>query len=229
MQNLTEECDTEDTTGTSSAASSSSTSTSTKTNKATKGKSNKNGRQLLGRHFYPTTQARREAVQAMAEKRLVDVITRELDPLMERRAAIDAEILAKRDTLSAQLLDELSTVTGTAIDIPIDRLAGHDDEAAQGGNSTAAASDAVLTTQQAIDLKKAVQLAINQATKLLASTLVDAGANGQDANITDQANADADAAQAAGTTSINAGNAGVGFFNTANVDSLLGQSTFGPL
>ena len=41
--------------------------------------------------------------------------------------------------------------------------------------------------------------------------------------ITDAKNAQAAADQKAGTTSINAGNAGVGFFNTANVDSLLGE------
>ena len=162
----------------------------------------------------------------MVEKRLIDHVARELSPLVEKRENLQREINEKRAILSAQLLDELSTVTGTAIDIPIDRLAGHDDAAAKGGNSTAAAAGAVLTTQQAIDLKKAVQLAISQATALLASDEVDAGAGGSDSTITDKANADANAAQAAGTTSINAGNAGVGFFNTANVDSLLGQSMY---
>ena len=208
-----------------SAAGASATKAATgKTTKTGKAKQNKVGRQLLGRHFY-TTSERREAVGEMVEKRFVEHIARELSPLVEKRELVEREINQKRALLSAQLLDELSTVTGTAIDIPIDRLAGHDDAAAKGGNSTTAAAGAVLTTQQAIDLKKAVALAINQATALLASTEVDAGTGGQDANITDQANADAAAAQAAGTTSINAGNAGVGFFNTANVDSLLGQST----
>lgn len=43
-------------------------------------------------------------------------------------------------------------------------------------------------------------------------------------SITDATNAAADKANAEpGATSINAGNAGVGFFNTANVDSLLGE------
>ena len=66
--------------------------------------------------------------------------------------------------------------------VPIDRLAGHDDTAVDGGNSTSSfdAATAVLSTQQAIDLKKAVQLAIGQAMALIASTQVDAGAFGQD-------------------------------------------------
>ena len=58
-------------------------------------------------------------------------------------------------------------------------VAGHDDAAAKGGNSTTP-TGAVLTTQQAIDLKKAVQTAIGNAMELLASTQVDAGAGGQD-------------------------------------------------
>ena len=44
-------------------------------------------------------------------------------------------------------------------------------------------------------------------------------------DITDKLNAQANADQAAGTTSINAGNAGVGFFQTDVVDELLGGST----
>ncbi|KAI0642411.1 hypothetical protein C8Q79DRAFT_1003269 [Trametes meyenii] len=149
---------------------------------------------VFSRHFYPTVKAREEAI---------------------------AE-LEKRQKLTAQLIDELKTSTGTAIDIPIDRLAGHDDDALLGGNSTTP-KGATLTTQQAVDLKKAVALAIEQALDLMASDEIDAGKNGQDSAITDKANADAALALKEGkATSINAGNAGVGFFQTEVVDSLLG-------
>ncbi|KAH9926268.1 uncharacterized protein BXZ73DRAFT_102951 [Epithele typhae] len=191
--------------------------------KAVKGASRKGGRQLLGRHFYPSTHARREAIVEMVERRMMDVIEREITPMVEKRDSLSREIIAKRDFLSAQLLDEISTVAGTAIDIPVDRLAGHDDASATGGNSTAAAAGALLTEQQATDLKKALRTAVEQATRLLSSPEVDAGAFGQNSDITDKANADSNAAQAAGTTSINAGNAGVQDPNTASVLSLLGQ------
>jgi hypothetical protein len=58
-------------------------------------------------------------------------------------------------------------------------LAGHDDEAALGGNSTAPAKGALLTDQQATDLKKAVKVAIAQAITIMADQEVDAGALGQ--------------------------------------------------
>ncbi|KAI0028188.1 hypothetical protein K488DRAFT_11351, partial [Vararia minispora EC-137] len=210
------------------ASGAASTTASTKTSTKSSGRKNaknQNGRRFInGRHFYPSELARRNAISEMVEKRLAEALEQGLSDLVAKRDSLNNEIIEKRQLLSAQLLDELSTVTGTAIDIPIDRLAGHDDAGVNGGNSTAPAANAVLTTQQAIDLKKAVQLAINQATALLASSQVDAGSNGQNSNITDAANAQAAADQAAGTTSINAGNAGVGFFQTAVVDSLLGQT-----
>ena len=62
--------------------------------------------------------------------------------------------------------------------VPIDALAGHVDESALGGNSTKAAG-ALLTDQQAFDIKKVVQNAIEQAFVIMASSQVDAGANGQ--------------------------------------------------
>ena len=58
---------------------------------------------------------------------------------------------------------------------------------------------------------------------LLSFCIVSSPANMSCQTITDAKNAQAAADQKAGTTSINAGNAGVGFFNTANVDSLLGE------
>jgi hypothetical protein len=135
------------------------------------------------------------------------------------------------------MIDELETATGTAIDIPIDALAGHVDEATLGGNSTTP-KEAVLSAQQAIDLKKAVQNAIAQALTIMSQQEeIDAGKFGQSSKITDKLNAEANAALASGqVTSINAGNAGVGFFQTEVVNSLLGGlatatqglSTFAP-
>ncbi|THH15433.1 hypothetical protein EW146_g5035 [Bondarzewia mesenterica] len=193
------------------AAASTASSTSTKSTK-TKGsnENNKNNRSIRdvvkSRHFFPSLAARRSA----------------LDDLVSKREALDAEILAKRQLLNAQLIDELKTATGTAIDIPIDAFAGHIDESALGGNATKAAGS-ILSDQQAVDLKKAVQDAIESAFDIMASAQVDAGANGQDSTITDAANAEAAAELVSGAlTSINAGNAGVGFFNTASVDALLG-------
>ncbi|KAI0351353.1 hypothetical protein OH77DRAFT_1411246 [Trametes cingulata] len=149
---------------------------------------------VFSRHFYPTMKAREEAI---------------------------AE-LEKRQKLTAQLIDELKTSTGTAIDIPIDAMAGHDDAALLGGNSTNP-TNAPLTDQQAVDLKKAVQEAIAQALDLMASPEIDAGANGQDEQLTDKFNAEAAQELESGQlTSINAGNAGVGFFQTDVVNSLLG-------
>ncbi|KAJ7818795.1 hypothetical protein B0H14DRAFT_3876901 [Mycena olivaceomarginata] len=114
------------------------------------------------------------------------------------------------------------TATGTAIDIPIDNLAGQDDSADLGGNSTTAAG-AVLTLQQAVNLKKAVQDAIATALTILSSGGTVVAQNAQNINDTNAANAAADAAfQDGSLTSINLGNAGVGFFETAVVDSLLG-------
>jgi hypothetical protein len=153
------------------------------TSKSGKSKSaaKKSARFLNGRHFYPNELSRRVAVQDMVEKRLSAALDEGLANLLEKRASIEREIVEKRQFITTQLLDEISTATGTAIDMPIDRLAGHEDTAVNGGNSTAAASSgtSTLTTQQAVDLKKAVQLAITQAITLLANTQVDAGAGGQ--------------------------------------------------
>lgn len=154
-----------------------------------------------GRKHKNKHQTARALVESGFTKRFEDIVTRGLSSLVQARAALDAEILSKRQTLTAQLIDELATATGTAIDsesrssspcgfamlmlppsVPIDHLAGHDDAAPLGGNSTTDfdPSTAVLSTQQAIDLKKAVQLAIGQAMALIASKQVDAGATGQD-------------------------------------------------
>ncbi|KAF8148111.1 hypothetical protein K438DRAFT_2087424 [Mycena galopus ATCC 62051] len=176
----------------SSGAAAGTTATGTTTGRTKTGKAAANGAKVkrprfASRHFFPTLESRDEAVENF------------------RRARVLADItyLAARGELTADLIDEIKTATGTAIDIPIDNLAGQDDSADLGGNSTTAAG-AVLTLQQAVNLKKAVQDAIAT-------------------NDTNAANAAADAAfQDGSLTSINLGNAGVGFFETAVVDSLLG-------
>jgi hypothetical protein len=132
--------------------------------------------------------------------------------------------LQRRQKLTQHMIDELKTATGTAIDIPIDALAGHDDAAALGGNSTGSAPGAVLTTQQAVNLKKAVAAAIEQALIIMSNDdQIDAGAAGTSEAAANKANDDAKAALSAGViSSINAGNAGVGAAETASVSALLG-------
>jgi hypothetical protein len=60
------------------------------------------------------------------------------------------------------------TATGSAIDIPIDAFAGQIDDSPDGGNSTTA-NGAILTLQQAVDLKKAVQGAIAAALSVMSA------------------------------------------------------------
>ncbi|KIY72900.1 hypothetical protein CYLTODRAFT_366625 [Cylindrobasidium torrendii FP15055 ss-10] len=161
-----------------------------------------------------------------------------LSNLLARRRSVDEEIqnesraLVSRQELTADLIDELKTALGTAIDIPIDGMAGHTDADPNGGNSTTGfnKANAVLTTQQNVDLKKAVQLAIENAMgALAASSNISVNADGFNVSQkfdlidTDQANQEAAAALLDGKlTSINLGNAGVGEPNTAVVDSLVG-------
>ncbi|KAJ6582027.1 hypothetical protein B0H19DRAFT_1117323 [Mycena capillaripes] len=161
---------------------------------------------FASRHFFPTLESRDEAVESFRRSRVL----------------ADIMYLVARSELTADLIDEIKTATGTAIDIPIDNLAGQDDSADLGGNSTTAAG-AVLTLQQAVNLKKAVQDAIATALTILSSGGTVVAQNAQNINDTNAANAAADAAfQDGSLTSINLGNAGVGFFETAVVDSLLG-------
>ncbi|KAJ7141281.1 hypothetical protein C8R44DRAFT_866910 [Mycena epipterygia] len=163
---------------------------------------------FASRHFYPTLESREEVVDNFRRTRLLE----------------DISYLVARGELTADLIDEIKagTATGTAIDIPIDNLAGHDDSADLGGNSTTP-TGSTLTDQQAVDLKKAVQDAIATALTILSSGGTVVAQNPQPLADTAAANAAADAALVAGTlTSINLGNAGVGTFQTAAVDALLG-------
>ena len=114
------------TTGTASTTgSTASTGTTTTTgNNKNKNKAAKNAnrnRALRGRHFYPSLESRNEAIAEVVQRSLVEHMERALSPLMEKRSLVEREIVEKRQQLTAQLLDELSTATGTAIDIPIDR------------------------------------------------------------------------------------------------------------
>ncbi|KAJ6629495.1 hypothetical protein B0H10DRAFT_2388834 [Mycena sp. CBHHK59/15] len=185
------------------AATTKAATTTKKTGKTAK--TAKKGR-FASRLFFPTLESREEAVDNFRRARVLE----------------DLSFLVARGELTADLIDEIKTATGTAIDIPIDNLAGHDDAADLGGNSTTPVG-AVLTDQQAVDLKKAVQDAIATALTILSSggTVVAQGA--QNLVDTAAANAAADAALLDGTlTSINLGNAGVGTFQTKVVDALLG-------
>ncbi|KAF5350276.1 hypothetical protein D9758_007808 [Tetrapyrgos nigripes] len=169
------------------------------------------------------------------QRRTVSHRTDELRALMAKRQELDEEIelkrreLVERQLLTVDLIDELKTTTGTAIDIPIDAFAGQIDSAANGGNSSTA-PDAILTKQQAVDLKKAVQnaianvlIAMSQAQNISVDATGFTVANKLTAEKIAQANDAAAKALLDGTTtSINAGNAGVGEPNTALINSLLG-------
>ncbi|KAJ4469576.1 hypothetical protein J3R30DRAFT_1570384 [Lentinula aciculospora] len=162
----------------------------------------------------------------------------ELDELVAQHRALEEDIqlkvreLAERQLLTVAMMDEIATAVGTADDIPVDVLAGQVDESATGGNSSTA-SNAKLSLQDAVNLKAALR---TQVEGVLAAFAANQNASlatvGSSFNFTGnlttetvaQANSDADAAQAAGTTSINAGNAGVGEVQTAVKNSLLGQA-----
>ncbi|KAF7322020.1 putative gegh 16 protein [Mycena kentingensis (nom. inval.)] len=195
-------------TTTAAAATSTTAATNIGNGRNRKNKNKNNNRRVASRFFYPSIQQREELVR-------------------RQRVIEDLTFLAKRGELTVDLIDEIKTATGTAIDIPIDMLAGHDDSADLGGNSTAPAAGAVLTEEQATDLKKAVQLAIASALTILSQGETGIGgvkaSGGQNLDDTAAANAAADAALLSGElTSINLGNAGVADPRTAVVDSLLG-------
>ncbi|KAJ3878346.1 hypothetical protein F5051DRAFT_439792 [Lentinula edodes] len=161
----------------------------------------------------------------------------ELDALVAQNRALEEDIqlkvreLEERQLLTVAMMDEIATAVGTADDIPVDAFAGQTDEGANGGNSSTS-STAKLSLQDAVNLKAALR---TQVEGVLAAFAANQNASlltaGSDFNFTGnlttetvaQANSDADAAQAAGTTSINAGNAGVGEVQTAVKNSLLGE------
>ncbi|KAJ3824853.1 hypothetical protein F5880DRAFT_1505912 [Lentinula raphanica] len=208
-----------------SVAASTATTTTTKTNKNNKNKNKNRSLELIGR-LAPALMRRQS----------------ELDELVAQHRALEEDIklkvreLAERQLLTVAMMDEIATAVGTADDIPVDALAGQIDESANGGNSSTTSnsttSNAKLSLQDAVNLKAALR---TQVEGVLAAFAANQNASlataGSDFNFTGnlttetvaQANSDADAAQAAGTTSINAGNAGVGEVQTAVKNSLLGE------
>ncbi|KAJ3745283.1 hypothetical protein DFH05DRAFT_1000236 [Lentinula detonsa] len=143
----------------------------------------------------------------------------ELDELVAQHRALEEDIklkvreLAERQLLTVAMMDEIATAVGTADDIPVDAFAGQIDD-------------------DAVNLKAALRTQVEGVLAAFAAnqnaSLATAGSSFNfTGNLTTetvaQANSDANAAQAAGTTSINAGNAGVGEVQTAVENSLLGQ------
>ncbi|KAM0756518.1 hypothetical protein T439DRAFT_352194 [Meredithblackwellia eburnea MCA 4105] len=204
------------TTGTIAAAASTSTSSNFKSPKQKRAK--------ILRGPGPKHRAKRAELASLSEREIEEahrtVLKRSLLELVEK------SVVARSLALTPGDLEDIKTATGTAIDIPIDALAGLNDEAATGGNSTSGKTGtSVLTVQQAFDLKSAVQKAIAAALAVLSNDVADTGSG---ANPDDTAAANALARQQienGETSSVNAGNAGVGFPDTKTVASLLGALT----
>ncbi|KAG8685455.1 hypothetical protein FRC09_014726 [Ceratobasidium sp. 395] len=79
--------------------------------------------------------------------------------------------LIRRLSISPGEANDLITASGSALNVPIDLLAGQDDASPNGGNATTAAN-AVLTVQQADQLKAAVKDAISKAIEMMATGTV---------------------------------------------------------
>ncbi|KAG9100541.1 hypothetical protein FS749_014618 [Ceratobasidium sp. UAMH 11750] len=79
--------------------------------------------------------------------------------------------LIRRLSISPSEANDLITASGSALNVPIDLLAGQDDTSPNGGNSTTA-KNAVLTVQQADQLKAAVKDAISRAIEMMATGAV---------------------------------------------------------
>ncbi|KAJ3906324.1 hypothetical protein F5879DRAFT_1008931 [Lentinula edodes] len=208
------------TTTSASAAAVAATTAAATTTKTTKKNKNNRSLELIGR-LAPGLMRRKS----------------ELDALVAQNRALEEDIqlkvreLEERQLLTVAMMDEIATAVGTADDIPVDAFAGQIDEAANGGNSSTS-STAKLSLQDAVNLKAALRTQVEGVLAAFAAnqnaSLLTAGSNFNfTGNLTTetvaQANSDADAAQAAGTTSINAGNAGVGEVQTAIKNSLLGE------
>ncbi|KAL8284132.1 hypothetical protein RQP46_004881 [Phenoliferia psychrophenolica] len=157
---------------------------------------------------------------------------RSLSPAVVKRAIDDLNDLTGIVTRSLDLtvgdVDDIKTATGTAIDIIIDQLAGHNDQAATGGNSTSGIStaNALISFQQSTDIKEGVKEAIAVALQAITNAGAVISNNPISPDDTAAANALARAnIDNAVTTSVNAGNAGVGFVDAASVTALLGALT----
>lgn len=76
--------------------------------------------------------------------------------------------LVRRLSISPSEANDLITASGSALNIPIDLLAGQNDASANGGNSTTS-KNAVLTVEQADALKVAVKDAVSKAIEMMAT------------------------------------------------------------
>ncbi|KAH7340643.1 hypothetical protein B0J17DRAFT_766598 [Rhizoctonia solani] len=76
--------------------------------------------------------------------------------------------LVRRLSISPSEANDLITAAGSALNVPIDLLAGQDDASPNGGNSTTA-KNAVLSVNQAEQLKVAVKDAVSKAIEMMAT------------------------------------------------------------
>ncbi|KAJ1310012.1 hypothetical protein OPQ81_006767 [Rhizoctonia solani] len=79
--------------------------------------------------------------------------------------------LVRRLSISPSEANDLITAAGSALNVPIDLLAGQDDASPNGGNSTTS-KNAVLSVKQAEQLKVAVKDAVSKAIEMMATGAV---------------------------------------------------------
>ncbi|CAE6518629.1 unnamed protein product [Rhizoctonia solani] len=79
--------------------------------------------------------------------------------------------LVRRLSISPSEANDLITAAGSALNVPIDLLAGQDDASPNGGNSTTS-KNAVLSVKQAEQLKAAVKNAVSEAIEMMATGAV---------------------------------------------------------
>lgn len=79
--------------------------------------------------------------------------------------------LVRRLSISPSEANDLITAAGSALNVPIDLLAGQDDASPNGGNSTTA-KNAVLSVKEAEQLKAAVKDAVSKAIEMMATGAV---------------------------------------------------------
>ncbi|QRW27033.1 hypothetical protein RhiXN_01628 [Rhizoctonia solani] len=79
--------------------------------------------------------------------------------------------LVRRLSISPSEANDLITAAGSALNVPIDLLAGQDDASPNGGNSTTA-KNAVISVKQAEQLKVAVKDAVSKAIEMMATGAV---------------------------------------------------------
>ncbi|KAG9127470.1 hypothetical protein FRC07_013401 [Ceratobasidium sp. 392] len=98
-----------------------------------------------------------------------DRAPRQFDGLSQLKR--DISRLIRRLSISPSEANDLITASGSALNVPIDLLAGQDDASPNGGNSTTA-KNALLTVQEAEKLKADVKDAISKAIQMMATGAV---------------------------------------------------------